>query len=394
MRRWLVGWALAVTLGGLTPATGADLDKVVARHVEAKGGRAAWDAVTSMKVTGTFRAFSKEAPFTLQRKRERMYHMDHVQNGRMIVIGFDGEQAWWDNHWLQEGAQPITQEPDLHALMREIPMATDLFDYADRGARAKLVEESEVEGIPAIAIELTWPDETVDTWYLDPETHLELARQSPGSDFGQPMPMLTFFDDFRAVGGVQIPHRVESQWYTRDRVMTVEQVQLNIELEDELFRMPAPTGMGPFVGLAGKWKVKMETRQQPGAPWQESTRDAEVESRLGGAMLGESFTTGSGGEYIWTLSYDRFKKLYRYTQINNSTTHLDVREGDFDDDGKLMLTNVGTGTVWEGFGMTFHTRITLFDLGASEFKTHTEISTDGGENWFLAAKQEYTRPAE
>jgi len=41
--------------------------------------------------------------------------------------------------------------------------------------------------------------------------------------------------------------------------------------------------------------------------------------------------------------------------------------------------------------MTFHTKVTLFDVGPDGFQAHTEISTDGGESWFLAAKQEYTR---
>ena len=55
------------------------------------------------------------------------------------------------------------------------------------------------------------------------------------------------------------------------------------------------------------------------------------------------------------------------------------------------MTNVETDTSWSGFGMTFHTRATILDVGKDGFTVHTEISIDGGENWFLAAKEEYTR---
>jgi hypothetical protein len=44
--------------------------------------------------------------------------------------------------------------------------------------------------------------------------------------------------------------------------------------------------------------------------------------------------------------------------------------------------------------MTFHARVTLLDTERDSFKVHTEISIDGGENWFLAGKEEYTRKEE
>jgi hypothetical protein len=149
--------------------------------------------------------------------------------------------------------------------------------------------------------------------------------------------------------------------------------------------------MGPFVGLAGQWKVKTETRQQPGADWQESEREGKIEAMMRGALMQGRFVTEGGTEAIWTLSFDSFNEEYRYTAIDGQRNQLDVREGTFDDDGKLVLSNLDSGTSWSGFGMTFHTRMTMFDLGDDGFKAHAEISNDGGENWFLAAKSEYTR---
>jgi hypothetical protein len=181
------------------------------------------------------------------------------------------------------------------------------------------------------------------------------------------------------------------QWYTRNRIMNVERIEVNVELDDALFAMPAPTGMGPLIPMAGNWKVKTSVRQQPQAPWQESEREATVVTRLRGAQVEEALTGSDGSEQFWTLSYDRFQEKYRFSSINDQTNHLDILEGTFNDDGQLILTNLETDTSWSGFGMTFHTRATIFDIGKEGFTVHTEISIDGGENWFLAAKEEYTR---
>ena len=94
---------------------------------------------------------------------------------------------------------------------------------------------------------------------------------------------------------------------------------------------------------------------------------------------------------MWNLSYDQFRKTYRYTQIVDSQNFLDVHEGDFNDEGVLVVSNVETGTTWSGFGMTFHARVSFLDISSDGFTIHTEISIDGGENWFLAVKEAYAR---
>jgi hypothetical protein len=78
------------------------------------------------------------------------------------------------------------------------------------------------------------------------------------------------------------------------------------------------------------------------------------------------------------------------TQIDANRTQLNVQEGNFDDAGRLVVSNVDTGTSWSGFGMTFHSRVSVFDVGDGGFKVEHETSTDGGQNWFLNAKATYT----
>lgn len=175
-----VSWLALLPL----PASAMTAEEVIARHVAARGGAEAWARIDSMKISGTFTAFSKSAPFVLQRKRDRRFHIDHVLDDKRVIIGYDGETAWWDNPWRQAGVQRVAPGPDLQALISRVDFATPLFDHEQLGYRVGLLGEVEFEGLPVIGLELTRPDGAVETWYLDPQTYLEVARLSPARTSG------------------------------------------------------------------------------------------------------------------------------------------------------------------------------------------------------------------
>ena len=376
-----------------SPLQAMTVEEVIAKHVEAHGG-SHWDAVQTMRITGSYKAFSKVTPFELHRKRDNKYHIDTVMNGHKYVAAYDGTTAWQDNAFLQEGAAEMSGA-DHDALIREADFVTPFFDYKERGYQVELLGDTDFEGYSAIGVKLTRPDQTEEHWYLDPQTYLALARTSPGSDFGTPMTQRTFFDDYRDVSGVKVPYLVESQWYTRDRVMTVDQVELNVEVDDAMFRMPLPLGMEPLRHLAGSFHVTVGQRGQPDGPFNDSEYASAIQPRMGGALLEEEFEDASGIKYLRTYSYDRFGERYRMTQMSSRTNHMDVREGSLGDDGRLTLSNRETGTkqIIPG-GPTVYARTVLFNITEDSFQTETEVTIDDGANWWVAAKATYTRQAE
>lgn len=386
--------ALIAAAGAVGAAAGESgpmsVDDVIARHVEAHGGAARWAEVRSLKMTGTMTSWSKKAPFTLLKTREGKYLLEGTQDEQKLEIGFDGTTAWWDNRMLQEGAQKV-RGADLAVILRETDFPTPFFDYKEKKHEVQLIGTKSIEGRAALALELKRADGLSETWYLDPATFLEIARESPGSDFGQPVPQQTFYEDFRTVAGLTLPYRIDSQWYTRERALDIASIETNVEVDETRFLLPPPPGMGPLLSLAGEWTVTFSRRPQDDAPWQDGERDSSIDSSLGGGLLQERYKSTEGADVLRSFSFDRYRKRYRITDINEQQTYLDILDGDFDATKRLVATDIDTGTPALMFGLTIHSRLAVFDIGPDSFKVEEDYSIDGGANWVNVLKATYTR---
>ena len=118
-----------------------------------------------------------------------------------------------------------------------------LLDAARRGIAVELIGEGEVEGTPPVDLELTFPGGQAEIWHLDAESWLEVAIDSQVFDFtqgSQPMRRRAFFDDFRQVQGLMLPFRVDYEFGARLEAITVEEVRIDPQLDEEAFAPPPP----------------------------------------------------------------------------------------------------------------------------------------------------------
>jgi outer membrane lipoprotein-sorting protein len=375
-------------------AQSGEVDDLIEKNIAARGGREAWQAVQSITIKGQYTAFSKVSPYTLNRKRDRQIRFESAWSGKPILMAYDGETAWTSNEFMEMGWHQRMGAQDFIAFRQEFDFANPFFDYKEHGHKVELLGPGEVDGVQGNAVKLTRSDGQEETWYFDPVSGLEVARESVGSDFGSPNPQRTFFEDYREIGGVVIPYFTETQWYTRDRIFEVEEVEINPELDDSIFAFPLPPGMDRLATLAGEWNVKSEVRQSPRAPWTETEHQTTVQSLARGALLQEAYVDKEGTQIVWSLSYDQFREAYRLTYLDDFTSYLDIQGGNFDEDGNLVLDDVESGSTWAAFGQTFHTRTRLADVEPDSFRIEEETSTNGGENWRLLGRRTYTRVEE
>lgn len=371
------------------PPAALSAEEVIARHVQAYGGEAAWRKLAGIQLTGAITYLSNRSSFTLRLAPRGRSLLETGHGAGRIQIGCDGRSAWRRAGGERDLAQRLTGL-ELAMAIRDSDFPTPLFDHLERGHAVTLLGRQVFEGRPALALSVRRRDGLNETWYLDPDTWLAFARESPGSRFGQEVLMRTWFDDFRTVSGITLPFRIDSQWHVMERVLEVESAEIGVPIDDALFAMPRPAGMRPLLTLAGSWAVIVSQTPHPGAPVQTSERRSTIVSRLEGALLEEEYSTPRAS-VVRTLTHDPFRQVYRMTEISDQTTLLDVQEGVLDGEGRLVLTNLATGTPLLSTGRTVHSRTTFKDIAPDRFTVDREISTDGGKEWLLASSSAYRR---
>ena len=255
---------LAVVLCGIaTPSAVAQtVDDIVAKHVAAIGGTEKWAALQSLMVSSRSPYFSFDSAW----KRPNRFRFDAWSDAvtDTDTRAFDGTTGWRLNS-LEGATSPRTMAAQEIAELRdEFDWMQELIDYKGKRHRISLQGTVAVGGQPAHRLELTRPSGAVVQIFIDVKTGLEVqrikwARSPAGEDTELVLPV----GDYRAVGGLMLPHRVGT---------ATRSYQVNVAIPDSRFQRPglpdaaasAPgRGYGPGVSEAdfARAKVAQATEQ-------------------------------------------------------------------------------------------------------------------------------------
>ena len=213
-------------------------EQIADKHLEAIGGKK-WREVKTLKVTGTYEAFSQSHPFTIYRQTPNLYRFEHRMLQADIVRAFDGTSAWWVNPmWRQMEPGPIP-EPQNRVTLRESVLASPLMDWRSQGHTLTLLGKSDVEGEDHYQLEIQFKDGGKEVWFINAETFLKTLVQGETYEYGRPMPLDEFYGEYQEVDGLMVPFYIEQEWHTRHRVFTLEKVEVNPTVDGSIFKMPA-----------------------------------------------------------------------------------------------------------------------------------------------------------
>lgn len=215
-------------------------DEIVNNYVEVIGGADAWKAVKNMKSDMKMSIQGMEIPIAMYSSAPNKFRMDINVMGQKIVQSFDGGTAWQIMPMM--GINKPTEMGEAEAKeINQNELVPEFIDYAERGYTIELVDSREIEGVPTQGLRITDGKDKDMTYYFDLENFVPIMMEivvKEGQYKGATIEHL--FSDYQEVGesGLIIPYYMEVKAPDGTRKMTVTNVELNTEIEENFFSMP------------------------------------------------------------------------------------------------------------------------------------------------------------
>ena len=239
----LCGLALAVAVlasGAATTASAQTVDELLARNFQSRGGLDKLKAVNSMKMTGKMLQGPEEVSMTLWLKRPSFMRQEIQRGSQKIVQAFDGDRAWTINPFAGSDTPREPPAAQVAQMKSEADFDGPLVDYKAKGHTIELVGVETFDGAKVYKLELTRKDGQSQFVYLDADTCVERKMSGEVEQGGQTIKIETLLSDYRSVSGILVPFLVRRLVNGRiQSEITVESVEINLAVDDGLFRMPA-----------------------------------------------------------------------------------------------------------------------------------------------------------
>ena len=275
--------ASVLALAGCHLATPAERNAIpiAEKNTVARGGLAAWRAVASMSLSGRLEAGkprdpvklamaysqpenqaklqarmavlrgsttatvsaadkSVQLPYVMEMKRPRKSRVEVRFRGQTAIQVFDGTTGWKVRPFLgRHEVEPYNAE-EMRIAAQQTELDGPLMDYAAKGSRLELVGNEPVEGHDAYKLRITSDTGMSRQVWVDAQTFLDVMIDGTRTMDGKLRSVRTVFRDYKPVGGLMIPHVLETtvEGVKGSEKIVIEHVTINPKLDDARFAKP------------------------------------------------------------------------------------------------------------------------------------------------------------
>lgn len=216
--------------------------EVARKHAARTGDKLA--ALTALRAEGRTFINEQVVPFTLVAQRPNRLRVESFTPLRRAVQAYDGaEKPWVSRSELKGGAPQEMSEAEAQDFIANADFDGPLVNFAEKGYSVDYAGEEKIEERKAYKLLLMNQRDDIFFLWVDAENYEIVKRTAYRVSGSQRVAVDTFFKDFREVGGVLQPHRVETAANGRTLyIMLIDRMEANPPvIPPETFaRPPAP----------------------------------------------------------------------------------------------------------------------------------------------------------
>jgi outer membrane lipoprotein-sorting protein len=218
-------------------------DDLVQKNIEAKGGLDKIKSVKTLRITGQAeRSGRSPVAVVIEHERPNKVRQDTTRAGMTAVQAYDGSQGWTIQPFSGRKEPQLMGEDDLRDLQLEADIDGPLVDYQVKGNTVEYLGHDTVDGDDALRLKVTLKSGDVLYYDLDPDSYLEIRRESQEFIRGSVKERATEYGSYKPVSGVMYPFAL-SFWPkgdpTHPLTLSIDKIEVNVPLEESQFAVPA-----------------------------------------------------------------------------------------------------------------------------------------------------------
>lgn len=220
-----------ITSAGFVKAQTAD--EIVNKHIEAMGGKEAWNKVNSIVTVGTLQIQGAEigvTSTTLNGKGARQDISAMGMNGYSIIT----PTAGWNFMPFQgqKAPEPVTAD-DLKEAQEGLDVQGNLLDYKTKGHTIELVGKDDVDGTEAFKLKETLKSGKIETLFIDPTTYYIIRQISKQKANGKEADVTTNFSNYQKLPeGITVPMSITLPFGE----LKITKVEINKPVDEAIFK--------------------------------------------------------------------------------------------------------------------------------------------------------------
>lgn len=223
VHRLALGVALLATASA-EAQLGADIAR---RHAERAGRKLR--ELESLYAEGRTFIGAETMPFKSWAMRPDKLKVESAAGSRRVVQCFDGVHEPWFSHTELRGAAPQRMAPgDARDFIGNADFDGPLVEPGRKGYSVDYAGDEEIDGARAFKLLLMDARDDISFYWVDARTYEIVKRSVYRVMDGRRTAVETSFRDFRLVGGVLQPHRIETRIGDKSLyVMVIDRMEAN-----------------------------------------------------------------------------------------------------------------------------------------------------------------------
>ena len=237
--------ALIVAVSAVQAQT---VDEIIAKNTQARGGMDKLKTVQSLKLTATMAMGpGMEAPGVLYQKRPALARLEFTIQGLTAVQAYDGKNAWQVMPFMGKKDAELMSADEAKEVEEMAEIDGPIVDYKAKGNQVELLGKEKIEGTDAYKLKVSLKNGDLQTVFIDSDSFLSIREETKRTVRGSEQVYESSIGDYKEVNGIMFPFAIESgvKGSPQKQKLTIQKIELNVPVDDAMFKMPPPAPAAP-----------------------------------------------------------------------------------------------------------------------------------------------------